>query len=74
MTTSILTDDVNVSFFSLKGVMTRNNEDLSVLLAIGDNWQCYSGKKKELTRNLQEGGLICCKKKKRYDHCTKIEE
>lgn len=64
MTTSILTDDVNVSFFSLKGVMTRNNEDLSVLLAIGDNWQCYSGKKKELTRNLQEGGLICCKKKK----------
>ena len=42
--------------------MTRNNEDLSVLLAIGDNWQCYSGKKKQLTRNLQEGGLICCKK------------
>ena len=46
MTTSIFTDDVNVSFFSLKGVMTRNNEDLSVLLAIGDNWQCYSGEKK----------------------------
>ena len=32
-------------FFSVKGVMTRNNEDLSVLLAIGDNWQRYSGKK-----------------------------
>ena len=49
MTTSIFTDDVNVSFFSLKGVMTRNNEDLSVLLAIGDNWQCYLGKKKKRT-------------------------
>ena len=45
MTTSIFTDDVNVFFFSVKGVMTRNNEHLSVLLAIGDNWQRYSGKK-----------------------------
>ena len=73
MTTSILTDDVNVSFFSLKGVMTRNNEDLSVLLAIGDNWQCYSGKKKNL-QGIYRKGDSSAVKKKRYDHCTKIEE
>ena len=42
--------------------MTRNNEHLSVLLAIGDNWQRYSGKKNRTNKESIGRGLICSKK------------